>query len=234
MDKIVKRAVIIAAGGSGVRMGGPIPKQFRIVGGEPILARTINLFAKTFPGIKIVVVLPENDLPYWKNLSARFSVGKHSVTIGGKTRFHSVKAGLEFLDGEYDLIAVQDAVRPLATPEMLNRTFECALINGSAIPCIPPVDSFREENNGENRIISRDNLRAIQTPQVFRSEWIRDAYWQPFRESYTDDASVVESAGYKITLSEGERSNIKITTREDLFYAEAILKMYQEDSERDI
>ena len=113
--------VIIVAGGSGKRMGGALPKQFSFVGGEPILARTINAFRKALPSSRIVVVLPVEYIDFWKNLSARFEVAKHSVVEGGEERFHSVRNGIESLSDAVDLIAVQDGVRPFATPELINR-----------------------------------------------------------------------------------------------------------------
>lgn len=218
-----KTGIIIVAAGGGKRMGGSIPKQFALVDREPILVRTINNFAKSFAGAKIVVVLSADKVDFWHNLAARFRVARHSVVVGGKERFHSVKCGIEALSDAVDLIAVQDGVRPFASPKMLQRTAEEAAKYGSAIPVVTPVDSFREVCGDDgSTIIDRYALRIVQTPQIFRADILRAAYDTDFLPSFTDDASVVEHAGYKIHLCEGERNNIKITTPEDMIIAEAI------------
>ena len=205
-------------------MGGTLPKQFSLVGGEPILARTINNFRKTLPTSRIVVVLSAEYIEFWKNFSARFSVAKHSVVEGGKERFHSVKNGIESLSCELDLIAVQDGVRPFASKEMILRTVECASKSGSAIPVVKAVDSYRRVEGEESKIVDRTPLRIVQTPQIFAAPILRAAYDTPFRADFTDDASVVEFSGEKVTLCEGEYTNIKITTPSDLIIAEAIAK----------
>lgn len=216
--------IIIVAGGSGSRMGSTLPKQFSLVGGEPILARTINNFRKALPASRIVVVLPAEYIEFWKNFSARFNVAKHSVIEGGKERFHSVKSGIESLSCELDLIAVQDGVRPFASKDMILRAVECASKNGSAIPVVKAVDSYRAIKGEESKIVDRTPLRIVQTPQIFAAPILRAAYDTPFRADFTDDASVVEYSGEKVTLCEGEYTNIKITTPSDLVIAEAIAK----------
>ncbi len=204
-------------------MGGSIPKQFAIVGGEPLLTRTVNNFAAALPTAKLVVVLPAGQADFWRNLSARFPVAKHMLAEGGKERFHSVKNGLAALDGmELDLIAVQDGVRPFASAEMIRRAVDCAKENGTAIPVVRPVDSFRRIEGDGSIPEDRSSLRIIQTPQVFDAEMLRKAYDTAYDKAFTDDASVVEHAGHRITLCEGERTNIKITTPEDIVFAEAI------------
>ena len=217
------------AGGSGSRMGGTLPKQFSLVGGEPVLARTINNFHKALPTSRIVVVLPAEYIEFWKNFSARFSVAKHSIVEGGKERFHSVKNGIEALSCELDLIAVQDGVRPFASKEMILRVVECASKNGSAIPVVRVVDSYRAVEGDESKIIDRSPLRIVQTPQIFAAPILRAAYDTDFRADFTDDASVVEFSGEKVTLCEGEYTNIKITTPSDLVIAEAIAKADKEE-----
>ena len=210
-------------------MGGALPKQFSFVGGEPILARTINAFHKALPASRIVVVLPAEYIDFWKNLSARFEVAKHSLVEGGAERFHSVKNGIEALSDAVDLIAVQDGVRPFASKELILRTVACAAENGSAIPIVKAVDSYRAVEGEESHIIDRTPLRIVQTPQIFAAPILRAAYDTEFRKEFTDDASVVEFSGEKISLCEGEYQNIKITTPNDIALANAILAMANEE-----
>ena len=217
--------VIIVAGGSGKRMGGTLPKQFSIIGGRPILAHTINAFRKALPTSRIVVVLPSEYIEFWKNLSARFEVAKHSVVEGGKERFYSVKNGIEALSDAVDLIAVQDGVRPFASKELILQAVACAAANGSAIPVVKAVDSYRMVEGEESHIVDRTPLRIVQTPQIFAAPVLRAAYDTEFRSEFTDDASVVEHSGEKVSLCEGDPLNIKITTPNDIVLAEAIMAM---------
>lgn len=226
--------VIIVAGGSGKRMGGALPKQFSIIGGKPILAHTINAFRKALPASRIVVVLPAEYIEFWKNLSARFEVAKHSVVEGGKERFYSVKNGIEALSDAVDLIAVQDGVRPFATKELILRTVACAVENGSAIPVVKAVDSYREVEGDTSHIIDRTPLRIVQTPQIFAAPVLRAAYDTEFRAEFTDDASVVEFSGERVALCEGDYLNIKITTPNDLALAEAIIAMQSQEKPEQI
>ena len=209
-------------------MGGTLPKQFSFVGGQPILARTINAFHKALPTSRIVVVLPAEYVDFWKNFSARFDVAKHSVIEGGEERFHSVRNGIEALSEAVDLIAVQDGVRPFASREMILRVVDCAAKNGAAIPVVKAVDSYRTVEGEESHIIDRTPLRIVQTPQIFAAPILRAAYDTPFRKEFTDDASVVEFSGEKVALCEGEYTNIKITTPADLVIAEAIIQAENE------
>ena len=206
-------------------MGGTLPKQFSLLRGVPVLAHTINAFRKALPTSRIVVVLPAEYIEFWKNFSARFEVAKHSVVEGGKERFHSVKNGIEALSDAVDLIAVQDGVRPFASKEMILRAVKCATKNGSAIPVIKAVDSYRAVEGEVSHIVDRTPLRLVQTPQIFAAPILRAAYDTEYRIEFTDDASVVEFSGEKISLCEGDDRNIKITTPNDLVLAEAILAM---------
>ena len=209
-------------------MGGSLPKQFALVGGEPILARTINTFRKALPASRIVVVLPAEYIDFWKNLSARFEVAKHSLVEGGAERFYSVKNGIEALSDAVDLIAVQDGVRPFASKELILRAVKCAAETGSAIPVVKAVDSYRVVEGEESHIIDRTPLRIVQTPQIFAAPILRAAYDTDFRNEFTDDASVVEFLGEKIALCEGEYANIKITSPNDMILGEAIAKEIKE------
>ena len=219
-----RTGVIIVAGGSGSRVGGARPKQFRFLDGMPVLARTINTFAAALPGAEIVAVLPEQHIGFWKNLSARFDVAEHKIAAGGAERFHSVRNGLAALTSDPGLIAVQDGVRPLATHEAIRRIARTAEREGSAIPVVQPVDSFRIVTaEGASHPVERATLRIVQTPQFFRAELLRKAYACAYDPAFTDDATVVEAAGGVLRLVEGETTNLKITTRDDLAVAEAIL-----------
>ena len=221
--------VVIVAGGSGSRMGSSMPKQFALVGGEPILVRTINNFAKAFAGAKIIVVLPAAQIDFWKNYSARFRVARHKIVEGGEQRFHSVKNGIEALTDYVDLIAIQDGVRPFASTEMLRATAQCAAEYGSAIPVIEAVDSFRVVSDSGSQIIDRSTLRVVQTPQIFEAGLIRAAYDTVYCAQFTDDASVVEATTpHRVKLCSGERTNIKITTPDDMVLAEAIVRLQSE------
>ena len=222
--------VVIVAGGSGSRMGGTLPKQFALVDGLPILARTINTFASAFAGAKIVVVLPTSQIDFWKNYSARFRIARHTITEGGEQRFHSVKRGIESLTDFVDLIAIHDGVRPFASQELLHRVADCAAQNGAAIPVIEAVDSYRLVTDDGSQIADRSKLRIVQTPQIFDASLIRAAYDTNYQDSFTDDASVVEqTTSHAISLCAGERTNIKITTPDDMIFAQAIAQALKEE-----
>ena len=225
--------IIIVAGGSGSRAGGARPKQFRFLGGMPVLARTINTFAAALPGAEIVAVLPEQHIGFWKNLSARFDVAEHKIVAGGAERFHSVRNGLAALTSDPGLIAVQDGVRPLGSIAMIRRVAEAAARHGAAVPVVEPVDSFRETDADEagnvaSHIVDRRFLRIVQTPQIFRADILRRAYESEYRAEFTDDASVVEAVGQAVCLAEGERENLKLTTPGDFVIAEALIAAREE------
>lgn len=204
-------------------MGATMPKQFMMLGQEPILARTINLFSEALPKAELVVVLPEEHIALWRNLAARFDVAPHKIASGGRERFDSVKSGLAALSDEVKTIAVHDAVRPLATKKLIIRLALAAEEAEAVIPVVAPHDSIRQVEGESSHIVDRSLLRMVQTPQFFQAEVLRKAYSQTFSPLFTDDASVVEAAGHKITLAEGEEQNIKITTPIDLTIAEAII-----------
>ena len=225
---MAKRGVIIVAGGSGRRMGGALPKQFMMLDNEPILARSINRMHEALPAAEIVVVLPEEHVELWKNIAARFDVARHKIALGGKERFHSVKNGLAALSDEVAIVGIHDAVRPLASKKLIIKLFLEAENNTAVIPVVAPIDSYRIVEGDDSRIIDRSALRMVQTPQLFQAEALRKAYEQPFSATFTDDGSVMEAAGHKVTLVEGERENIKITTPSDMLIAEAIINAESE------
>ena len=205
-------------------MQSSLPKQFLLLGGEPVVARTINTFAESLPGAEIVVVLPEEHITLWRNLAARFDVAVHKCVAGGKERFHSVKAGIEALSEDVTSIFVHDGVRALITKKLIIRAALAVDENEAVIPVVDVVDSYRRVTDSGSEIMPRSELRIVQTPQVFRSETLRRAYGQEFDTAFTDDASVVERMGVAITLIEGERTNLKLTTPEDMEWAEWLLQ----------
>lgn len=220
---MAKRGVVIVAGGSGKRMGASLPKQFMLLGGIPVVARTINTFSEALPNADIVVVLPEEHIALWCNLASRFDVAPHRCVAGGKERFHSVKCGIDALGSEVEYIAVHDGVRALASKRLVIRAALAVEEHKAVIPVVDVVDSYRRVVGDDSEIVPRSELRIVQTPQMFSADLLHRAYEQPFNASFTDDASVVEALGEKITLVEGERTNIKLTTPEDMAYAEWLL-----------
>ncbi|MDE7304970.1 MAG: 2-C-methyl-D-erythritol 4-phosphate cytidylyltransferase [Alistipes sp.] len=229
-----RSGVIIVAGGAGRRCGGRLPKQFALLGGMPVLARTVGNFARALPGAPIVVVLPAEHIDFWNNLRARFDTAPHTVTDGGAERFHSVRNGLAALPDDVRLIAVQDGVRPLGSAKLIRRLAAEAAAHGSAIPVVEPADSYRETDGEHSHTLDRSRLRIVQTPQFFDAEVLRAAYRADYRPEFTDDASVVEHAGHAVRLCEGERQNLKITTPEDFAVAEALLAAREENAYEDL
>ena len=211
--------VIIVAGGKGLRMGGEVPKQFLPIGGKPILMHTIEAFRKALEGINIVLVLPVEQQGYWRKLCEEY--GFHSpelIANGGETRFHSVQNGLALLPDDADaVVGVHDGVRPFVSSETIQRCYKAAAEGKAVVPVVPVVETVRQILPGGKSITRpRDEYRLVQTPQTFPLALLKEAYRQPFREAFTDDASVVEALGKEITMVEGNRENIKITTPSDL------------------
>lgn len=217
---------IIVAGGAGTRMGAQMPKQFIPLDDKPIIVHTLNAFHKADPTMGLVVVLPEAHFETWREICKKYAVPEHTLARGGASRFDSVAAGLKSVPQDAKLVGVQDGVRPFASTELIHRCFEQAEREGSAIPVVPAVDSFRQVGeDGYFRVVDRSTLRAVQTPQVFRAELLRRAYAEcAGGEGFTDDASVVEALGERVCLVEGERFNIKITTPEDLLIGSALIR----------
>lgn len=216
--------VIIVAGGMGIRMGGDFPKQFIAIGSKPVLMRTIEAFYLYDKTIRIIVALSASYRNHWSSLCKGYGFSlPHEVVDGGETRFESVKNALELV-GE-GKVAVHDAVRPFVSEKLIGECFDQADKYKAVIPVVEVADSMREiTDNGDSKIVDRNRFRLIQTPQVFDSALLKKAYDQSFKESFTDDASVVESYGHKVHLIPGEKNNIKITTPFDLTLAEVILK----------
>ena len=221
---ISKRIAIIVAGGSGTRMGADVPKQFLCLKGEPILMHTLRVFCK--PNIdEIILVLPELQIDAWRELCIKhhFTIS-HTIVKGGETRFQSVSNGLAMVSDLDALVAIHDGVRPLVSDEVVERCFQEAERLGNAIPVIKPVETVRMTDEKGSYPFDREKVLLVQTPQVFRAPIIKRCYQATWQPSFTDDASVAEFSGETIRLVEGNRENIKITSKADLMIAEVLIK----------
>ena len=244
--------VIIVAGGKGLRMGSDIPKQFLPIGGKPVLMRTLERFREYSPTLKIILVLPKAQQDYWKQLCEEYHFNvEYQLADGGETRFHSVQHGLALIPDETEgVVGVHDGVRPFPSIDVIRRCYDTAREKKAVIPVIPVVETLRQiiskddrtnrtaeqtEEGGKvlqsyspcNKIsqtVPRNEYRLVQTPQTFDIQLLKAANRQPYNDGFTDDASVVESYGHAITLVEGNRENIKITTPFDITIAEALLQ----------
>jgi len=220
----MEKYAVIVAGGRGLRMGNAIPKQFLPLVGQPVLYHTIKAFMDAYPDIHLILVLPPDQLSYAQIVLQAFP-GRVDMTIvqGGETRFHSVQNGLKTIEGE-GIVFVHDGVRPLVSTDLIHRCYEQAVEKGSAVPAMLVTDSMRLVSGNNSAPVNREQLRIIQTPQTFRTDILLPAFRQEYSLAFTDEATVAEAFGTKIYLVEGERSNIKVTTPEDLVIAEALLK----------
>jgi len=234
--------IIIVAGGKGLRMGGEIPKQFLPIGGKPILMRTLERFRAYSETLQIILVLPKDQQDYWLQLCKEYhfplpstgEVGKglYQMTDGGETRFHSVQHGLALIPDDMEgVVGVHDGVRPFPSIEVIRNCYETARTKKAVIPVIPVVETLRKIGTidtiapikAPSHTVPRNDYRLVQTPQTFDIQLLKAANQQPYNDNFTDDASVVESYGYEITLVEGNRENIKITTPYDLKIAEVLI-----------
>ncbi len=220
----MEKYAVIVAGGSGLRMGTAVPKQFLMLRDQPVLWYTLTAFLDAFPDLQIILVLPEHHIETGKSiLRSTHDPDRIWMTTGGETRFHSVRNGLQHIQ-RHSIVFVHDGVRCLLTPDLIRRCYNGAVDKGNAIPATTAVDSIRMETVNGAVSIDRDRIRLIQTPQTFYSDIIKSAFEQDFHESFTDEASVVEKLGVKINLIEGEITNIKITRPLDLLIAEKVLE----------
>ncbi len=218
--------LIIVAGGQGLRMGGPLPKQFMLLNGKPILMRTIERFVEALPHVQIILVLHPDYVGVWENLCAEhhFDI-PCTITTGGKERFHSVKNGLAAITHPDNnaTVGVHDAVRPLVSVDVINNAYSTARKTGAVVPALSSIESVRLlDDDGTSHAVNRSKVMMVQTPQVFSLNLLRKAYSQPYDPAFTDDASVVEAMGHAITLVEGNRENIKLTTPQDIRLAEML------------
>lgn len=219
----MKKYALIVAGGKGLRMGSELPKQFLPIGGKPVLMRTLEAFHACNREIQLIVVLPHSQQEFWRTLCRehRFTL-PHVVVDGGETRFHSVKNGLALVE-DPALVGVHDGVRPFVSREVIDRCYGLAAEKRAVIPVIGVVETVRRMEGEKSVTVSRDDYRLVQTPQVFDAELLKAAYDQPYTPHFTDDASVVEAWGASVTLTPGNRENIKITTPFDLKIAAALI-----------
>lgn len=225
--------IIIVAGGKGLRMGSDIPKQFLPIGGKPVLMRTLERFREYSAELQIILVLPEAQQAYWRELCKQYNFplplegaegGLYQLANGGQTRFHSVQNGLAKVpDDAQGVVGVHDGVRPFPSIEVIKNCYETARTKKAVIPVIPVVETVRHLEGEKSVTVPRGDYRLVQTPQTFDIQLLKAANRQPYNDGFTDDASVVESYGYEITLVEGNRENIKITTPYDMKIAEVLI-----------
>jgi 2-C-methyl-D-erythritol 4-phosphate cytidylyltransferase len=221
----VSKHIIIVAGGTGSRMNSTIPKQFIEVNGKPILAHTIQKFLDYDKTINIIIVSHRDFLNDVLSLLAKYFNGKNIQTcVGGAARFDSVKNGLNLLKDKKGLVGIHDAARPMVSILTIKSAFDEAEKNGNGIPVIQMNESIRHNENGNSKAVDRNHFTIVQTPQCFKLELIQKAFEQDYKETFTDDATVLESIGEKINLTQGNPENIKITNPGDLLFAQAILK----------
>jgi len=216
---------IILAGGKGVRMGAPMPKQFLLLGGKPLLMLTLEIFHNADPNIEIILVLPESQQEYWRDLCQQYDFKiKYQIANGGNNRFESVQNGLALI-GEDGLVAVHDGVRPFINAGLIERCYSAAAQFGACVPVILLTESIRKLEGETSFSVHRETFRFVQTPQTFQTAILKKAYQIPYSEAFTDDASVVEAVGIKVEMTEGCAENIKITSPLDLLMAEQMIKL---------
>jgi 2-C-methyl-D-erythritol 4-phosphate cytidylyltransferase len=218
-----KEYALIVAGGKGMRMNHAIPKQFIEIDGLPILMHTVNAFYAYAEDINVILVLPADDFETWRALCAKYGFTRPvQLQAGGDSRFQSVRRGLALVDDGY--VAIHDGVRPFVSPDVIDKSFRLAEVTRSAVAAVSLKESIRSIDGGTTKALDRGMFKLIQTPQTFEVSLIKAAYAQPEDARLTDDASVAELAGHAITLFEGSYENVKITTPEDLIFAEAFLR----------
>lgn len=219
----MEKIAVIVAGGSGQRMGTSIPKQFLLLNGEPLLYHTLKSFLHTWDDLNIILVLPEEHFTTGRAIVEDLqAINRVTLTKGGDSRFQSVKNGLALIHHPA-VVFVHDGVRCLVSSDLIRRCYEQTLSIGSAVPAVAATDSIRMIQGGKHQVTDRNNVRIIQTPQTFLSEWLIPAFDRPYEEGFTDEATVVEASGKEVHLIEGDYNNIKITRPADLLVAEQIL-----------
>ena len=221
----MNKAAILVAGGKGMRMGTSLPKQYLPLAGKPVLMHTLEKFFSADPSLLLILVLPKDDFEYWNSLCVSHAfVLPHQLVPGGESRFQSVKNGLMALPFQEGLVAIHDGVRPFVSEKVIQNSFELAAEKGSAIPVVALKDSLRKvETSGESSFQDRAHFRLVQTPQTFQLKPLLQAFAVEELAIFTDDATVYEHQGWEISLIEGNPENIKLTTPEDLDFAEYLV-----------
>ncbi|MDF2159057.1 2-C-methyl-D-erythritol 4-phosphate cytidylyltransferase [Algoriphagus sp. CAU 1675] len=221
----MKKAAIVVAGGRGTRMGGPVSKQYLPIGGKPILMHTLNVFHEVDPSMELILVLPQDDFSYWESLCKKYGfVLPYKLVAGGNSRFQSVRNGLQAVSFQEGLVAIHDGVRPFVSPAVIQNSFEEAEKSGSAIAVVSLKDSIRKLMDNDGSIYQeRQYFRLVQTPQTFQLDKIKKAFETVELPQFTDDATVYEHQGWQVNLIAGNPENIKITTPEDMEYAEFLI-----------
>ncbi|MDP4262997.1 MAG: 2-C-methyl-D-erythritol 4-phosphate cytidylyltransferase [Bacteroidota bacterium] len=219
----MNKYAVIVAGGSGTRMGSNLPKQFMLLKDKPVVYYAIKTFLEAYGDLRVILVLPASHIDRGHQLiNTYFDKSRIRITAGGDTRFHSVKNGLALIEEE-SVIFVHDGVRCLLSTDLVHRCYEMAFAKGSAIPVIPSKDSVRLLKEESSEPVDRNKVMLVQTPQTFRSKILLPAFQTDYKDTFTDEATVVESYGIKVSLVKGEERNIKITGPEDLLIAEKML-----------
>lgn len=221
----MKKYAIIVAGGSGQRMQSAVPKQFLLLQGKPVLYHTLAAFFQADPSTEIIAVLPSDQFDYWNSLISALPTIPHRLVAGGDSRFQSSQNAIKTLT-EDGIVAIHDGVRPLIDPVLISTSYQEAKEKGNAVLAIASKDSVRNYSdvNKSFQHVNRESIRLIQTPQIFSTKDLKEAFKQAYSDEFTDDARVVEALGIHINLVEGSYKNIKITTPEDLLIAEVLLK----------
>ncbi len=219
----LRKFAVIVAGGTGNRMNNTTPKQFLLLKGKPVLYYTIHSFLQAYDDLQIILVLPEEHVAAGQEIiDAFFDYNRIQITIGGRTRFHSVQNGLQLVSEE-GIVFVHDAVRCLVSVELIKRCYDAAIETGSAIPVVDSKDSVRIITEDGNEALERSNIKLVQTPQTFHSKILLPAYEIDYKDKFTDEATVVEAFGLKVQLVAGEENNFKITRQVDLVISEHLL-----------
>ncbi len=220
----MKKYAIIVAGGSGTRMGGSVPKQFMLLKDKPVLYYPIKTFLETYIDLQVILVLPVEYTDMGQEIiDAYFDKDRIRITAGGDSRFQSVKNGLSLVE-EDAVVFVHDGVRCLLSPDLIRRCYAMATETGSAVPVVPSKDSIRILIEDGNEAVDRNTIMLVQTPQVFHSKILIPAFQIDYKDKFTDEATVVEAFGLKISLVQGEERNIKITQPVDMIVAEQLLQ----------
>jgi 2-C-methyl-D-erythritol 4-phosphate cytidylyltransferase len=225
----MNKYAVIVAGGNGSRMNSTVPKQFLLLNNKPVLYYTLDTFLKAYHDLKVILVLPEEYVATGQEIiDAWFDYKRIRITVGGRTRFHSVQNGLQLIEEE-SIVFVHDAVRCLLTTALIHRCYEAALEFGATVPVVDCKDSVRMVSSDGNEALERRNIKLVQTPQVFLSTILLPAFNIDYKDKFTDEASVVETFGMKVQLVEGEENNIKITSPIDMLLAEYLLSERTEE-----